>query len=1466
MDDDDGFGDLYTDVLRPYTDSHPSILSFSSSSANSSKPDLNLQKDDDEDILLRVSDRNSTIIPSTISNQTLIPKLEKSQFHGETSSFKPNSIGDDRLVEVKKEKVDEVEGVRVLELQNGEVVVGGDVRVLEEFKSSENFGIEDVRVENSGVNGGFNDKGGVLMKKEVEENVEIDVGMDDLGSEPIIPGLSGASFIPGVFGAGDNQEDRKREDIGGTSGGGGGGQDDEDRGGDDWDSDSEDDLQIVLNDKSGPLGMDRNEGMGSDDEDGEDLVIVADGDQLHQPMEDLEWGDDPTQAADGERKEPGDTSKVNGGMVNTAGARIGYGNHVMYAPHHSQFKYVRPGAAVVPGGAVGPAGAPGQVRPLVNVGPVGRGRGDWRPMGIKSAPGMQRPFHSGFGLPAWGNNSAGRGFGSGLEFTLPSHKTVFDIDIDSFEEKPWRNPGIDLSDFFNFGLDEENWKDYCKQLEQLRLEATMQSRIRVYESGRSEQDYDPDLPPELAAAAGFQDASAENALAKTDGGISDLTGQGRGASRTIPTGRAIQVEGGYGERLPSIDTRPPRLRDSDAIIEIVLQGSGDDDPMTGNDADVDAPTDDLPGGDGEEDVGQSEYFDRVSQPYNRRKREVVGRREDYMDSDNNLHEADGVLTFPPEASLEYNPGSKGRAPIYPGGPFATPQSGRWPQGTSSDKYSRQTSERGNDVIPDESANGNKTYDSTRGKSGRKINGEQNLEATSPISAEVVREASVEHEGDLHNELAVGESSVALEGEETDKDVIIPSDGNRDGSPIPLKKRQKLNSRVEQPTVQDVGSVDSLRATRSSDNSKARSGSSRDYQKRRDGGEEEVVQEGRSRRMGDMNRRRDEDDPNIQRKDDQGRDGRLEMDRSHVYAKGRDDAHVSYPYRDWELSQTHLSRVKTGDIERPRERDSSVGARQGRDDDTHVRRLRDEEKRKRDHVDEIGYRHRSKVRESEKFAQDEHLHSRKRLDNGDWRDYHDKDTGPRQREKDENLMMRHDIFDDSHTRRRKEEEHLRREQADKEVLHGYRAREDISRTKRERDDGLDPRKREDHIRVRDRPDDNHSVRHREESWRQRERDERRLKQPIEDMLSKREREGRNSIRGGRDLEDKSWVGSAREKDELKGLVSDKDYPYKDKRRLAEHSKRTNRVDVDTFPQHRGRENVYARENQFINEDRNPRHERSSAHSDHPVNASDMMHKERHRDSRRSKESDRTDQNTLGSSKRKQEHHNAHRNEKVSSKVASEQESVNILTSGQTGSRDPSQSRLSSTFSKKSSHEHDAQQQRHSSRRQREDAPSDEEQQNLKRGRSKLERWTSNKDRDDITTSLKVKESGRNSKVLSSVVSEQDDQNVAVGSVEDEYPVVEESPSDLEMKDAATELPPGGRHVESDKVGDDRHLDAVEKLKKRSERFKTVMPSEKDTTTYRNVESEALVSTQHEITAEAEVKPERPARRRRWGSNT
>lgn len=89
-------------------------------------------------------------------------------------------------------------------------------------------------------------------------------------------------------------------------------------------------------------------------------------------------------------------------------------------------QYVRPGATIVSGGAVVGGAAPGQVRPPVPMGSIaGRGRGDWRPIGMnKGLPTMQKNIHPGFGMPIWANNSSGRAFGTGMEFTLPSHKYV----------------------------------------------------------------------------------------------------------------------------------------------------------------------------------------------------------------------------------------------------------------------------------------------------------------------------------------------------------------------------------------------------------------------------------------------------------------------------------------------------------------------------------------------------------------------------------------------------------------------------------------------------------------------------------------------------------------------------------------------------------------------------------------------------------------------------------------------------------------------------------------------------------------------------------------------------------------------------------------------------------------------------------------------------------------------------------
>jgi hypothetical protein len=118
---------------------------------------------------------------------------------------------------------------------------------------------------------------------------------------------------------------------------------------------------------------------------------------------------------------------------------------------------------------------------------------------------------------------------------------------------------------------------------------------------------------------------------------------------------------------------------------------------------------------------------------------------------------------------------------------------------------------------------------------------------------------------------------------------------------------------------------------------------------------------------------------------------------------------------------------------------------------------------------------------------------------------------------------------------------------------------------------------------------------------------------------------------------------------------------------------------------------------------------------------------------------------------------------------------------------------------------------------------------RRGRSKLERWTSHKERDytAISTSLRASEAAVPSE--SSLNTSSSNPKKATG--------------DEAMGLASS---------------DNRHLDTVERLKRRSERFKLPMPGEKETAPTRQADNEIT-------TGETKVKPERPPRKRRWTGN-
>ncbi|KAK1269516.1 hypothetical protein QJS04_geneDACA005368 [Acorus gramineus] len=1320
MEDDDEFGDLYTDVLPPISSAPPPPppplpLINSSAAAKPPRPSVAEDVDDDYKILFGAP-------PHRASSAVDVDGGDSGGGGGDDGVF-GDGIETGTL---------EDEGARVSVVSPRLGRGGGEIGVLE-------------------------DGGGV------EE-------------ETIIPGLSRSPL-----GAADDS------DVNAAAAGAG-----------DLESDdSEDDLQIVLNETRGPigLGLERKRRIGGsdddeddDDEDEEDLVIVADdGDQHNTPMmNEQEWGEEVAQqpGMDGERKDGVEATKVNG-AIGVAARSGGHGYH----PLHMQYKYVRPVLAAAPGSAATDAGgAPGQVRPPAMGFVPGRGRGDWRPMGPKNIPYMQKNFHSGHGAPTWGNNSSGRAFGGGMDFTLPSHKTVFDIDIDCFEDKPWRHPGVDRSDFFNFGLDEENWKDYCKQLVQLRLEATMQSRIRVYESGRSEQEYDPDLPPELAVAAGLQDMSTETAhIGKEDGAQVDMNGQGRRTAwihPQLPTGRAIQVESGSGSERP---LRQTRMRDSDAVIEVSV-----DESITSN-SELGQPgngsqKEDFDGGDEiEEDDAQPDpkYCDRY------------------------LQSKDGgdILLLPSGEAFPYDSNARCRSTADSGGIFDSPCRGsfRSPQGI---EHERQSIVSG-DTMSNQISRGDGEDGLSKDKSGDIIEEIRTAEVSSPLADETLVDLSLDQVDDLHED---DDSLVA--GEEIDFHDSLLSETD-------FVKKQKLSFQVK-TAVQDHANSDDLRITQS-DTSEGISGSNRDYQKHHEGGEVEVVQDSRPRNIGDMMRHHDEDEHGFRQNDDYDRDSKQEFDKSRTTLKQREEHSHSYPHKD----------LDSASVLYVHDKEMNIGSWQRREEDAHGKRLRDDDAR-RERGEDTGLRSRGK-----EWLNDRN--GKNRVDDVDRGGFYDKDAG------------RHESFNDLCVKRRRDEESQRRERADKDdVLYGYRGREDVGQRKREREDANDPRRRDDIARLRDKPDNHHPIRHRDDGWRQREREDRqRFKRTHEDMLLYSKREGRGGARSVRVLEEKLLVGNARMRDESKGFESNKDYKHREKRRQNEQHKRRDRVEKDSLS--KGHEDLSARDSQSNHEERRiSRHERSPAHNSRAFSLSDdqKTYRESSRgNTRKGKEFDDGDQSTSSSSRRKQDH-DLHRMEKVGKGMAE------LLNNSNVNSWDNGQKRSSSTVLSKKSRRHHHGREQHGGPQQH-NSPLEENGEvasddgRATRGRSKFERWLGHGERDYNTN---VESSPPSTRAKEAFIENQVDETTdnTVGVI------------DSETRDAHAGPVTDALHVDTDKLVEDHHLDTVEKLKKRSERFKLPLPIEKDITANKKVETEVLLPVQIEVCSDSQIKQERPARKRRWVS--
>jgi hypothetical protein len=96
---------------------------------------------------------------------------------------------------------------------------------------------------------------------------------------------------------------------------------------------------------------------------------------------------------------------------------------------------------------------------------------------------------------------------AGRDPCLFSKRTAFDIRFDQIDDKPWSRGG-DLTDFFNYGLQEEDWLEYAQQQIMIRQELT--------DASRQKRPPDPTLVPVTPRAPSKQTPKVAVAVTTDD--------------------------------------------------------------------------------------------------------------------------------------------------------------------------------------------------------------------------------------------------------------------------------------------------------------------------------------------------------------------------------------------------------------------------------------------------------------------------------------------------------------------------------------------------------------------------------------------------------------------------------------------------------------------------------------------------------------------------------------------------------------------------------------------------------------------------------------------------------------------------------------------------------------------------------------------------------------------------------------
>jgi hypothetical protein len=133
---------------------------------------------------------------------------------------------------------------------------------------------------------------------------------------------------------------------------------------------------------------------------------------------------------------------------------------------------------------------------------------------------------------------------AGRDPSVFSKRTAFDIRFDQIEDKPWERTG-ELTDYFNYALTEEDWREYAQLQLNIRQELT--------DASRQQRAPDPTIVPVTPRAPHAQTPRVPVKIADT---TNDVTGDGEQSNETSAT--AITTTDPVDEAQVDIEIGPAR--------------------------------------------------------------------------------------------------------------------------------------------------------------------------------------------------------------------------------------------------------------------------------------------------------------------------------------------------------------------------------------------------------------------------------------------------------------------------------------------------------------------------------------------------------------------------------------------------------------------------------------------------------------------------------------------------------------------------------------------------------------------------------------------------------------------------------------------------------------------------------------------------------------------------------------------